>query len=77
MFRYQTLNFSQIKSIIKQRNELQSELNNRKDFKVEQISEFYNSRENTKSMDELEFPAKVINLIIRRAPNSWPTNWGS
>ncbi|CAD8138018.1 unnamed protein product [Paramecium pentaurelia] len=60
MFRYQTQNFAQIKNILKQRNELQSEFSNRKDFKVEQINERYSSRENAKQIDELEFPAKLL-----------------
>ncbi|CAK78644.1 unnamed protein product (macronuclear) [Paramecium tetraurelia] len=63
MFRYQTQNFSQIKSILKQRNDLQAEFSNRKDFKVEQINELYSSRENAKQIDELEFPAKNSKLL--------------
>ncbi|CAD8127005.1 unnamed protein product [Paramecium sonneborni] len=63
MFRYQTLNFTQIKNILKLRNELQTEFSNRKDFKVEQINELFSSRENAKSVDELEFPAKSSRLL--------------
>ncbi|CAD8142597.1 unnamed protein product [Paramecium octaurelia] len=63
MFRYQTLNFTQIRNILKQRNELQTEFSNRKDFKFEQISELYSSRENAKQIDELEFPAKSSKLL--------------